>query len=324
MPELPEVETTVRGLQKTIAGKTITGLWTDWPKYFRKTHKSAVLFKRHIVGKKITRVARRGKNILIHLSDDHILLIHQKLSGHLMVGSWHSPIGAERRKLPESWRDQKWVPTDPKSAHFWDSKNRFIRFLLFLSSFNPKPYTLKTKNSSMLTFSDLRRFGKILCGPKDKILNSPDLKTLGPEILDPKLTPKKFRELIRTKNQPIKQVLLDQSAVTGLGNIYADETLWSAKIHPLTPAKNLTDKNLSFIFVQAKKILRAAIKLGGTSMDDFRHVDGKKGGYEARLKAYHREGKPCQRCKTPIKRIKIGPRSAHFCPRCQFDAAANQ
>lgn len=305
MPELPEVETTIRGLQRHAVGKTITCFWTDWPKYFQRTHKSAEKFRISLLKRTIKFISRRGKNILIHLSDNHALLIHQKLSGHLMIGRW-STCPARKKELGEKWQNQKWVPESSENPNLLDPKNRFIRFIV---SFN---------NNDMLAFSDLRRFGKIMLGETKSILNHPDLARLGPEPTDPDLTPEKFVAILKTKSAaPIKQLLLNQNIISGIGNIYADESLWTAKLHPETKTGNISDADLRKLFRSARQILTQAIALGGTSIDDFRDVTGKKGGYQTCLKVYQREKKPCFRCKTLITRIKIGPRSARFCPKCQ-------
>ena len=133
MPELPEVETIVRGLNRKIRGRKIIDLWTDWPKYFRFP-KSEAEFRRHVIGKKILGVERRAKNVLIYLSDHHLLLIHQKISGHLLVGKWAVNNSRESVNggLFEKWQEQKWIPDAPKNSSLWDPMNRFIRLIFFL------------------------------------------------------------------------------------------------------------------------------------------------------------------------------------------------
>src|ERR1051325_148432 len=210
MPELPEVETIVRGLNKYAKGRRILGVWTDWPKYF-KFHKNEAAFRRHVVHKKILAFERRAKNILIHLSDNHLMLIHQKMSGHLMIGKWQKI--PQKNSLDEKWAAQKWSPVPPKGPAM-DPMNRFIRLIFFL------------ENGEMLALSDLRRFAKVLCVPRDMILNLPELKNLGPEPLAPAFTFSKFLELSKHKRGRIKQLLMDPTFVSGIGNIYADEILW--------------------------------------------------------------------------------------------------
>lgn len=308
MPELPEVETTVRGLRREIVGLTIKNFWTDWPKYLKLPKQNPKLFQKHISNKKITAVKRHGKNILIYLNNTHLLLIHQKLSGHLMVGSWlkaeTSKAKQNLQKLASCWSLQKWLPCETQGFSA-DPKNRFIRFIFFLS------------RGRMLALSDLRRFAKIMCAEKDAIEGLPDLKKLGPDPLNKKFSFNQFQKIFTQRKGVIKKLLLDQNLVSGIGNIYADEILWSAQIHPLKPVEKLSSQELKRIFVFIKKILPKAIKKGGTSMDDYRDVHGQKGNYEKYLLAYQKTNKPCQRCQTKIQRIKIGLRSSHFCPKCQ-------
>ena len=297
MPELPEVETIVQGLNKKARGRKIIDLWHDWPKYFKRAggEKS---FRKHIIGKKILGFERRGKNVLIHLSDDHLLLVHQKMSGHLLVGHWRKNNG----KLGEKWTGQKWIPDPPKGS-LVDPMNRFIRLIFFLDK------------GQMLALSDLRRFAKILCGPRKEILDLPDLTNLGPEPLE--INYSGWKKLFENKTGKIKPILMDQSFITGIGNIYADEILWLAKIHPLTKIEKLKEKQIRTLYDSVRKILNKALKLRGSSIDDYRDAEGRIGTYHLTRYAYQREGEPCQRCHTLIKRIKIGGRSTHFCPKCQ-------
>lgn len=290
MPELPEVETIVRGLSKKVIGRRIKDVWTDWPKYFR-LQKGTAEFRRHIIGKKIIGVARRAKNILFHLSDNHLLLIHQKLSGHLLFGKWKLVKGVWRSSI--------------KGPLLEDRNNQYIRLIFFLN------------NGKMIVLSDLRRFAKVLCGPRDVIFNMPDLKDLGPEPMAPGFTFKKFQELFHKKRGRIKQVLMDPNFISGIGNIYADEILWAAKIHPLRRVEKIKEPDLKVIYQNMREILEKAIKLKGTSIDDYRDVLGRRGRYDLVLSVYQRENEPCKRCGKKITRIKIGNRSAHFCPRCQ-------
>lgn len=288
MPELPEVETVVRDLQKRVVGRRILDVWTDWPKYFRGT--SLKVFKRHVIGKRILRVSRRGKNILIEISGGYLVLIHLKMTGHLLVGIWEK-------------RQETWQPIG-NSKEMRDPKNRFIRLIFFLDS----------KRYPMLALSDLRRFAKVVCGPKEKILNLPDLKNLGPEALE--ISYKEFRDKFEVKRGKIKQVLMDQSFVVGIGNIYSDEILYLAKIHPLSRAEKLKEAHIKALYLAMRKILERGIKMRGTSSDDFRDTYGKKGDYGSVILVYQRTGKKCKKGHV-IQRIKVAQRSAHFCPVCQ-------
>jgi|SRR3989344_2596248 len=294
MPELPEVETVARGLNQTVKGRKIKDVWTDWPKYFRLP-KGETAFKKCIVGRKITGAGRRAKYVLIALSGDYLLAIHQKMTGHLLYGFWKPGTG---NRKPAGWEKEKWIPK-PFSGPLTDPMNRFVRLIFFLD------------NKKMLAFSDVRRFGKVLCGPKDEVMNH--LNGLGPEPLDPAFTFKKFKDLFLKKRGRIKQVIMNPEFIAGIGNIYADEILYAAKIHPLSRVEKLKDRELKAIYNATKKILVSAIKVRGTSIDDFRDLAGKKGGYSDIRMVYQRAGQKCPRGHI-IKRIKIGGRSAHFCP----------
>jgi len=290
MPELPEVETTVRYLKDKIIGQKIVGLDFDTPNLIKKP--SPEELKRQIVGKKITKIERKGKNILIYLNQDYLLLIHQKLTGHLLYGKWQKEKG-------------KWLPQEKNSPLFLDRQNRFIHFLLFLA------------NGKMLALSDLRKFAKIIFAKKEEVLNSNDLKTLGPEPLSKEFTLTYFQKICRKSNKPIKTLLMDQKLISGIGNIYSDEILWQAKISPLRKANSLKEKEIKVIYQKIKVVLKEAIKLQGTSIVDYRKPDGAKGKMDKFLKVYRKEGQKCPRCQGIIKRVIINGRSAHFCPKCQ-------
>lgn len=300
MPELPEVETVVRDLNKKVIRRTITGVWFDWPKLIkhpsepasREVHKTAPWhFEKFIKGEQILGAKRVAKNILISLSSDKMLLIHQKMTGHLLVGKWRVNGG-------------KVIALEPEAV-VKDSYNGYIHLIFMLD------------NGQMLALSDLRKFAKVIVGTKEEIEGLPELVHLGPDALAADLTEPVFAGIIRHERRAVKQVLLDPNAVAGIGNIYSDDILWHAKVHPLRRANQLTAGELKRIYDSMREILTKAVKLRGTSTSDFRDTAGKEGGYTEYRLVYQREGKPCQRCKTPIKRIKVEGRSAHFCPQCQ-------
>ncbi|MEK9194448.1 MAG: zinc finger domain-containing protein [Patescibacteria group bacterium] len=183
--------------------------------------------------------------------------------------------------------------------------NRFIRLIFFLD------------NKEMLALSDLRRFAKVLCAPREIIFNLPEFRGLGPEPLDPKFTFSRFKDLFKNKKGKIKPLLMDQSFISGIGNIYADEIMWFSKIHPLRRIEKLKNKEIETIFKAIKFILKKALRLRGSSVDDYRDAEGRRGTYDLSRYVYQREGEPCPRCGVDIKRLKIGGRSAHYCPKCQ-------
>ena len=294
MPELPEVQTVVDDLNKKIIGRKIIGVWFDTPKIIKKPDPKD--FTRLINGAVIKEIKRRGKNILIYLTSNsrlltaNLLLIHQKMTGHLLVGKW---------KI----KNKKIQPLTPSALK--EKVNDYIHLIF------------KLDNGLMLGLSDLRKFAKVLFGLAEEIEALPDLTKLGPDSLDKNFTFKKFKETISKEKRKIKQVLMDQEVIAGIGNIYSDDILWQAKIHPFKPANSLSIAELGRIYKFMKLILKKAIKLRGTSISDFRDTAGKAGGYGNVRLVYQRENELCGRCKTPIKRIKIGGRSAHFCPKCQ-------
>ena len=291
MPELPEVQTIVDDLNKKVKGLKITDVWTDWPKYFRRSPGGFVGFKKEIKNKKILRVWRVGKNIVFGLYGSKDMLIHQKMTGHILVGSWYLVSGI-------------WQSKD--KGLLSERVNGYIHVIFWLS------------NKKMLALSDLRKFAKILLFDDKDLKNLEDIKSIGPDPLKTGFTFKQFESLIRKNRGPIKKVLMNQGVVSGIGNIYADEILFAVKIHPLRRVESLSDGELKLIFNASKNILKKAIKLRGTSTSDFRDTSGKAGSFGKVLQVYRRSGEKCLRkCGGIIKRIKIGGRSAHFCPMCQ-------
>lgn len=294
MPELPEVQTVVNDLNKKVIGRKIIGVWFDAPKIIKKPHPED--FSRLMKGSIIEKVKRRGKNILIYLTPNYqlptpnLLLIHQKMTGHLLIGKWK----IENKKIK---------PLEP--AALKEKVNDYIHFIFSLD------------NGWMLGLSDLRKFAKVLFGPAAEIESLPELSKIGPEPLAADFNLGKFQKIINKEKRKIKQVLMDQKVIAGIGNIYSDDILWQAKINPFKSANKLSIKELKNIYKAMKIILKKAVQLRGTSISDFRDTVGKSGGYGNIRLVYQREGESCKRCKAPIKRMKIGGRSAHFCPKCQ-------
>jgi len=287
MPELPEVETTVLDLRKKVLNRTFLDVWTDFPKMI-KLPNSFEQFKREIKGEKIEKIWRRGKNILFDFSGDKTLLIHQKLTGHLLLGYWILDNGY-------------WRPKNP--GLLGERINTYIHLLFTLD------------NGKMLVLSDLRKFAKVEL--LDKKTLEKELISLGPEPLEKGFTFERFKECLSEKKGRIKQVLMDQKVIAGIGNIYSDEILWQAKIHPFKETKQLRDEEIKKIYDTMREILPKAIGVGGESISDFRRISGEKGGFDSLRKVYRREGEKCSRCGTIIKRLKLDGRSAHFCPMCQ-------
>jgi formamidopyrimidine-DNA glycosylase len=235
------------------------------------------------------------------------------MTGHLLVGNW---------KL----ENKKWMPVEKGPLN--DPYNRFLHLIFFLD--NPPSHPLSHKatdgqSGKMLALSDARKFAKVELWKTKDLLDSKEFKNLGPEPLDKNFTFQKFKERLLRQNPPsprlrqgkVKQVLMDPYIIAGIGNIYSSEVLWQAKIHPEKSVAKLSDSELKLLYQAIKKVLQLAVKLGGESFSDYRKVDGSKGDFDTERKAYKREGQKCYRCKTLIKRLKFGGRSAFFCPNCQ-------
>lgn len=292
MPELPEVQTTVNGLKNRVVGRRITDFWTDWPRGVNGL--SPASLRKKIRGSKILGVSRLGKNVLITLDKNRVLLVHQKMTGHLMIGQWSV------KKARIGWSVKSFA-TGPLR----DRVNQYIHAIFTLG------------NGKMLALSDMRKFARINFGQREDILALPAIHNLGPDALDPKLTLQEFSRRIKARKKSIKLTLMDPTAIAGIGNIYADDILWSARVHPARSSRTLNDTELKNILIYIKKILNKAIRLRGTSVGDYRDTSGKPGGYGPKVLVYRKTNEPCRRCRAPIKRILLGQRSAHFCPNCQ-------
>ena len=196
MPELPEVETTVRHLEKKVKGRTFFDIWSDWKKTVKKP-RSFENFKKELRGKKILRVKRRAKNILFDLSEEKTLLAHQKMTGHFLVGKWKKEGGA--------WQP----PPGPLS----DKDNSYIHLMFIF------------KDGSMMALSDLRKFAKVELWDSEKL--KLEMQKLGPEPLEKDFTFAKFKKQLKGEKRKIKQAIMDPSVIAGIGNIYSDEILWT-------------------------------------------------------------------------------------------------
>ncbi|MBX4198811.1 DNA-formamidopyrimidine glycosylase [Candidatus Parcubacteria bacterium] len=276
MPELPEVQTTVNGLNATVRGKKIVDVWTDY-KSTHKMHRGSVKeakfykeFCQKVTGQKIIKAERRAKNILIHLSGGHTILVHMKMTGHFVY---------DRPEYPH------------------------VRF------------SLKLDNGKTLALSDMRRFAKITVIDTKNLDTSLHLGNIGPEPLETSFTYPKFKERLLTKPKgKIKTVLMDPSVVAGIGNIYSDEILWRACVHPVSTVNKIPEKNLKLMFTAMKETLNKGIDFGGDSMSDYRNIKGERGDFQNHHEAYRRTNQKCSRDKGIIKRLVVGSRSAHFCP----------
>ncbi len=306
MPELPEVQTTVNGLQDHIVGLTIVDVWSDYNSpYFKgsETIKDRSYFnvvKKDLVGQHIVAVTRRAKNILIHVnkagvpdSTEQILLVHMKMTGHLLYGTYH--FDNTKKKDP-------WQPLAPESLK--DPFNRHVHFMLSFS------------NKKNLALSDVRKFAKVALVNAATAHDSSHLHGIGPEPLEKAFTLEAFAQRVGMRPQgKIKQVLIDQSIVAGIGNIYADESLWRAGIHPLQRVASIDAATLKILFTAIKKTLARGIDFGGDSTSDYRNVLGEKGKFHERHRAYQRTEETCSKkgCGGTIRRIVVDGRGTHYC-----------
>jgi formamidopyrimidine-DNA glycosylase len=294
MPELPEVTTTVSGLNKVLPNLKITNVWSD---YFLHTTSKRVdniknkkffeKFKKEIIGRKIKKCERRGKNVLMHLSGDRTILIHMKMTGHLLYGNYYFKSG--------KWQsDEKFLS---------DSFNRFIHLVFSLS------------NKKYLAFSDMRKFAKVTFFETKNRERVADVAGLGPEPLANLSLADFQKQLTKKPNGKIKTVLMDQSVVAGIGNIYSDEILWEAGVHPERAVKKISQTEMKKIWQAMKNILRKSISLGGDSMSDYRNIFGERGGFQKVHNVYRKTGEKCRKkgCGGIIMRKVVGGRGAHFC-----------
>jgi formamidopyrimidine-DNA glycosylase len=282
MPELPEVETVVRGLQKSVLGRKILSVWIGKSDFIDNPEE----FTR-LSGQTIAAVERFGKFMLLRLGsgDDageivlenaganHAasLLVHLGMTGQI------APIAAE-------------IPLE---------KHTHVSFTL--------------DDGRELRYTDPRRFGRMAYLTAE--LLAKEVEGAGADPLE--VGASEFSQRVRARNSRIKALLLDQSVLRGVGNIYADESLWRAKIHPARVGSKLSEKETQTLRRALQDILNRAIVMRGSSISDFLDANGEPGEYQRHHRAYGREGKPCYRCRTPIRRVIVAGRSSYFCPKCQ-------
>lgn len=285
MPELPEVETIAKGLQKVLVGKRIKEVKAIFPGIVRQNFN---LFKKAVIQKRIKTVKRRGKYLLIDLSGGKTILAHLGMTGNFLF--------VKCSASPSKTFVQQTAQTEDHDKH--------DHVIFGFSSGNKE-----------LRYNDLRKFGKLKVFNTAKEGTIPELKKLGPEALEIKSF--EFIEIFRRRKGRIKSALLNQQIIAGLGNIYADESLFEAKIHPAQKVDLLSENKLRELHKAIRKVLNKAIKAGGSSIENYSDIDGRMGRFQLHHKVYGREGESCKRCGRKIKRIKINQRSSYFCHRCQ-------
>jgi len=286
MPELPEVETVRRGLSKLIVGKTVISEAHDTQKGFPNAPADVAQF---LIGASITNVRRRAKVLILDLSTEYSLLIHLKMTGQLVfVGETRFGAGH---------------PNDSLINDLPDKSTRV---------------TLTFSDTSKLFFNDQRKFGWVRMLPTEEISNTPFMQKVGPEPLAEDFSPQEFMQrFTRRSKTNIKAALLDQSVVAGVGNIYADESLWGAKIHPQRLVANVSEQEFTALYTELRAVMNLAIEKGGSSNDTYVNAEGKKGSYMDFARVFRREGLPCPRCATTIEKMRVAGRGTHICPFCQ-------
>jgi formamidopyrimidine-DNA glycosylase len=287
MPELPEVETVLIGLQGLLPGRKISAQTHDWPKGFPNSPADVGHF---LLGSTVLQVRRRAKVLLIDLSTKYTLVIHLKMTGQLVFRSKSAAFGAGH----------------PNHSLVGDLPDKTTRV------------TLTFTDGSRLFFNDQRKFGWMRLMPTAEVQNLDFFKKVGPEPLADDFTAKQFAErLNRRAKSGIKAVLLDQTVVAGIGNIYTDEGLWAAKIHPATLVQNVPPAKIKALFKGLQAVLRLSIQKGGSTDRNYVDHEGKRGSYLTFANVFRREGQPCPRCGTSIIKTRVAGRGTHICPYCQ-------
>jgi formamidopyrimidine-DNA glycosylase len=286
MPELPEVETIARELRPLVLGATIETFWTDWPRAIK--HPDPDAFAAGVIGRTIADVSRRAKWLVLELSGGMVAALQVKMTGQVFV-------------LPRG---------TPRDAH--------VHLVFGL------------EDGRELLVRDVRKFARVALYRRDeagRALGADEdadvFDQLGPEPLDPAFTLARFRALVRGRRGRLKPLLVDQAFLAGVGNIYADESLWRARLHPLRSASSLRPPDERALYVALREVLAEAIEHRGSSVDDYTAPEG-DGAMQDRLLVYQRTGQPCARCGRPIKRFVLGIRATHFCSWCQRLPAADR
>jgi len=315
MPELPEVQNTVNGINESVLGRTITDVWSDYdsPFYYGKKQikdpEYFKYFKKYVIGSQIIKARRRAKQILITLDSGFVIYVHMKMTGHFLYGQW-------------IWNNvkSKWEP----EVGFWNkswgiSKEDVKKTMPFSDPFNDFIHVLfKLDNGMQLAFSDMRKFGTLtLLETQSEIIKAQE--QYGPEPLNPLMSYQEIFKVLRNKpNKKIKTALLDQSLIAGYGNIYTDEVLFICKIHPESKVSTIPEEKWKELYSEGSNLLTLAISHGGDSTGDYRKIDGTGGGFHNMDQVYQRENTPCLRCKSLIEKKQIDARVGRFCPNCQI------
>lgn len=287
MPELPEVETVRRGLHELIIGRKIHEAIHDTPKSFPNAPADV---QRFLIGSTVIDVRRRAKVLMIDLSTKYTLVIHLKMTGQLVFRSHDAVFGAGH-------------PNDSLIGELPDRSTRV---------------TFTFGDGSHLYFNDQRKFGWVKLLPTIEVPNIDFMKKVGPEPLEDSFTAEEFTDRFKRRSKTsIKAALLDQTVVAGVGNIYADESLWGAKIHPQRLVSTISEAEFKRLYEELRSVMNLAIEKGGSTDKNYVNAEGKRGSYMDFARVFRREGKACPRCGTTIIKFKAAGRGTHICPQCQ-------
>ena len=319
MPELPEVETVRRGLHALIIGKVIKSEKHDTAKGFPNSPGDVKAF---LIGAKVQDVRRRAKVLLIDLDTEYTLVIHLKMTGQLVyVGAQKSLVTSLQSSIKTSdqslaTRDKRLVTSDEVRFGAGHPNDSLIGKLPDKST----RVTLSFIDASNLYFNDQRKFGWMRLLPTVEVPNIDFMMRVGPEPLEATFTPKIFIErIIKRANTTIKAAILDQTVLAGIGNIYADESLWGAKIHPATRVKDVPVAKLKKLHFEIIYVLNLAIEKGGSTDRNYVNAEGKRGSYIDFARVFRQEGKDCPRhLGTAIVKTRVAGRGTHTCPVCQI------
>ena len=286
MPELPEVETLKLGLQKYLIGHKILDVEIRVPKIFQGD-------KKNVIGAKVTKIDRVGKGLIVELSNEFSLAVHLKMTGQLVY----------------SGKETKNVVLSKKTGGDLPSKYSHVIFTL--------------DDGATLYFNDLRRFGWIKVVKKNDVYDMPFFKEMGPEPFNntdlgqKKLSLDVFRTILSKSGLPIKVLLMDQKKIGGIGNIYANEALFVARIRPKRKAKEVKENEIGKLYEAIFKVIKQGLDFGGSSDENFVNALGEEGKYQQHFLVYGKKGQSCPGCKGKIEKIMLGGRGTYFCPSCQ-------
>jgi len=305
MPELPEVEYTLRQLRPEIIGTYIDHVEVYW---VRTISRAVSDFQSLLQGKLISNVRRYGKLLLLDIENDFVLSIHRRMTGNLLLlpAGWHIDVDKQHTD-PEQWRIRgpEIISPEETSQLANGEQVSHCRVAFYL------------QDGRLLLFLDKRKFGRmhLVCRSEEGSL----YKELGPEALSLEFSPDYLLSVLNRYQTPIKTLLLRQNVLAGLGNIYADESLFHAGIHPTRQANSLSNKEVHQLHTSILEVLQLGIQHGGTSLSDYRGLWGEVGTHYEYLHVYHhaREEKYCSTCGSHIEHLVIAQRTAHFCPVCQ-------